>query len=236
MTARDLRSRALRFSRVALALAAFAAPAAGLAQQEAPAPAPAPAPSEQAAEDATKVEAVDAIYLALPPAERARAKAAATALAGRVKGGTPEDTAQVACWLRKLGQDDVDDRVIRWTRVCPVRTRGALKGAHACHYTAVNGEDLEASLTKLAEVDEVSKTLPFMAHLLPEVLELQTRYPKPTDDAAITSRLGNLVADVKLANEQLANPGDQAPRRYRVLAEWVAAKKSDPKSLYSPCN
>jgi hypothetical protein len=232
MTARVTRSRAW----LALAPLALALPALAQTPPEGPtAPTP-PGTQTSPEEDASKVEEVDAIYLALPPAERAKAKDAAAKLAPRIKNTSPEAAAQIGCWLKKLGQDDVDDRLIRWTRVCPVRTRGALKGAHACHYTAVNGEDLEASLTKLEEVDEVSKTLPFLAHLLPEVLELQTRYPAAADDAKVSERLGNLAADVQLANESLANPGDKAPRRYRVLAEWLAAKKSDPKSLYSPCN
>ena len=228
MTLRSARSRAGRAPRLtwlALAVAVLGATAV-----------PAQTAEEAEAADASKLEEVEAIYTALPPSERAKAKDAAAKLAARVKGLPAETSELVGCWLKKLGQDDVDDRVIRWTRVCPPRTRGSLAGAHACRFTAVPGEDLEASLTKLEEVDKVADSLHFMAHLSSEVLELQTRFPNAADDAKVSERLSNIAADVQLANAQLANPDDKAPTRYRVLSAWLAAKKGDPKSLYAPCN
>jgi hypothetical protein len=228
MTLRSARSRGSLAPRLPwLALAAALLGATALSAQTA---------EEAEAQDASKLEEVEAIYTPLPPSERAKAKDAAAKLAARVKGLPAETSELVGCWLKKLGQDDVDDRLIRWTRVCPARTRGNLAGAHACRFTAVSGEDLEASLTKLEEVDKVADSLHFMAHLSAEALELQTRYPAPADDAKVAARLSNLAADVQLANAQLASADDKAPARYRVLQAWLAAKKSDPKSLYSPCN
>jgi hypothetical protein len=139
---------------------------------------------------------------------------------------------RVACWLDMLKQPATDDRVIRWTQICPA------EGANAaiCSETSVGAAAL-APITSLDKVESVNQGLAarkFIVHLRSDVLNKQLYRPRSVnvmqDLSVFSEHLAAIAKDVALADQELASASG-AP--YSSLKSWVDARKGDPKSVYA---
>ena len=139
---------------------------------------------------------------------------------------------RVACWLDMLKQPATDDRVIRWTHICP----GDGPNGAICSETAVGAAAL-APITSPEKVESVNQGLAgrkFIVHLRSDVLNKQVYLPRSVNvmrNLNVFSRhLAAIAEDVALADQELASASG-AP--YASLKSWVDARKGDPKSVYA---
>ena len=148
---------------------------------------------------------------------------------------------QLNCWVHKLGEASLDDRVIEWTRICPNLQTGPGKASSVCEPPmTVAEESLYQSIKTISEVEPANNQLYFFAHLKSEVLDLQQSFPNNDRDQFVVDQLLHLIRNVNKATQELdamAASTEQGgiPRHYRSLREWIARKRSEPNSLYSPC-
>jgi hypothetical protein len=186
---------------------------------------------------------VAAMYLPVPAARAAEVTRAVSALSTRLDRvrTTGEIGIKLNCWVHKLGEADLDDRVIKWTRICPNLQTGPARASSVCEPPmTVPEESLYQSVKTVDEVETANNTLYFMAHLKSEVLDLQTSFPGNDRDQFVIDQLLHLIRDTEKAQQELdamaaSTEHGGIPRHYRSMREWIARKSRDPKSLYSPC-
>jgi hypothetical protein len=190
----------------------------------------------------TEVE-VAAMYLPVPAARAAEVTRAVSALSTRLDRvrTTGDIGIKLNCWVHKLGEADLDDRVIKWTRICPNLQTGPAKASSVCEPPmTVPEESLYQSVKTVDEVETANNSLYFMARLKSEVLDLQTSFPGNDRDQFVVDQLLHMIRDVEAAQQELdamaaSTEHGGIPRHFRSMREWIARKSRDPKSLYSPC-
>ena len=187
---------------------------------------------------------VAAMYLPVPADRAAALTQAVTALSARLdRVRTTGDIAiQLNCWVHKLGDANVDDRVIQWTRICPNLQTSSARASSVCEPPmTVAEESLYQSVKTVSEVEPANSHLYFFAHVKSEVLDLQQSFPGNDRDQFVVDQLLHLIRDVNKANQELdamaaSTEHGGIPRHYRAMREWIAKKRGEPNSLYSPCD
>jgi hypothetical protein len=213
-----------RLAILVLTLALSAGAAARAAEEGRPG---AGAPSGAGGEAAP--EALDPSYLALPPGETARLTAAVQSASKQLEKDASPGGQRVRCWLRKLGDAKVDDRLVEWTRVCPAFSREGLRAGQSCRVTAIQQDLLLDELPDVAAFDKADGLLHLAIHLRSFVTALGK-----SPDAA--QKLLLLDEDVEAAKTELAKlTPESRSRHYLALQKWLEARKGDRNSLYSPC-
>lgn len=180
----------------------------------------------------------------LPPSEFYRFQKAIVDLESRVVQTASQDPGlrRYLCWIQKLKQPDVDDRIIGWGKICP-KTSGAISGMRlpigSCDLnlgTPINQTVLEKSIRSSSDVDNVGESLGIITYIRASiVVSFEMTSPsvrlenlrRLTDNA--TRAIDNLD---KWANADLGG-SSAMPTTYRAIKDWIIKRQNDPKSLYS---
>ena len=191
--------------------------------EAAPAPAgEAPAPSQPGE---SSEESLDPSYLPMPGDRAGQLKSAIDAATKKLKSDSLSH-----CWLSKLGDAKVDDRLLEWTRICPPFSREGLLAGRSCSVTAIQQDLLLDELTDAAAVEKADGTLRLAVHLRSLVLAIGAR-------SDVAEKLASLEEDVKTAESELAKvKSDSRSKHYLALRSWLEARKGDSNSLYHSCS
>lgn len=143
------------------------------------------------------------------------------------------------CWIKKLKNPDVDDRIIGWSKICP-SISGAIGASYvvgACDITQgtpVNQTEFERSIRSVSDVEKANQSLQFITHMRSAIVVAfeMTSLPlenlrRKTDDASQT-----ILKLDQWANSPLGGSSAMPPA-YRSIKSWIIQRQKDPKSLYS---
>jgi hypothetical protein len=195
-------------------------------------------PPQAAAAEGTDAAAGDAAppsfepsYAPVPASRRQEAATAAAALATKLARATSAEARRAGCWLSRLEDPEMDDRLIEWTRICPTFSREGLVAGRTCAVTAVQRDLLMSALEEGSDFDAADQLVGIASRLRSMALYLQGM-----DDAQAASTLGLYVEDVQLATTELAKlPANSRSSHYLAIRSWIQARQQDSKSLYSQC-
>ena len=175
----------------------------------------------------------------LPPSEFHRFEKAMQDL--ELKVSTTQDPRRwrYLCWIEKLKKPDVDDRIIKWSKICP-KTSGAIGAAFAigpCDLTKgtpVDQATLQRSIRLESDVEIANKSLQFIEHLRSAIVVAFEMTSLPLENLrSITDDAGLAVDNLdKWANAPLGGSSAMPPA-YRAIKDWIMKRQNDPKSLYS---
>jgi hypothetical protein len=170
-------------------------------------------------------DAVDPAYLPMPRERASQLASTIESATKRLESGSASH-----CWLSKLTDPKIDDRLIEWTRICPQFSREGLLAGRSCSVTAIQPDLLLDELPNAAAVDKADESLHIAVHLRSLVLAIGGR-------ADVKDKLASLEEDVKTAQSELAKvKSDSRSRHYLALHQWLETRKGDPNSLYQSCS
>ncbi len=174
-----------------------------------------------------------------PPAEASRFINALSKLETRVKSTPDPRNSRYQCWFPKLRNSSVDDRVIRWSKICPATT-GALGAAFVvgpCDISMgfpVAQQKIENSIRSVADVDSVGQSLGIITYLKSDIVVSEEMTSLPLEN------LRMLHDDVQVAIDKLRKWSDSPmggssamPRAYVSIKDWIGGRQRDSKSVYS---
>jgi hypothetical protein len=173
----------------------------------------------------------------LPASETPRFAAALTKLAAKVNAGNDPRKWRYQCWINKLKNRDVDDRVIGWHRICPTGNIVAPFYIWPCDMSMgsrIAVEELGKAVHSVADVDSAGPSLGIITYLKSSIVVSEEMTTLPMEN------LQTLHDDVVNAIDKLgawANSGiggsSSMHYSYVAIKDWIAARQSDPKSIYS---
>jgi hypothetical protein len=184
------------------------------------------------AADPAVEEYVSQIHQTVTPERMAAVTTAATAVRQAITPAEMASKARVQCWLDKIADPSVDDRLLEWSRICPPRSSEGLMSDSRCDTTSVQRDLLLDALRDPTKFEDADRSLHLTAHVRSLVLVLGTG-----DRVAGAPRnLDDFDFDVKTAATELAKvASDSRSLHYVALKQWIATKSQDPKSLYNLC-
>ncbi len=175
----------------------------------------------------------------LPPSEAGRFVSALNKLEARVKSTPDPRNWRYQCWFQKLRNSNVDDRVIRWSKICPAIS-GAIGAAYVvgpCDISMgypVAQEKIEKGVRSVADVDTVGQSLGIITYLKSDIVVSEEMTSLPLEN------LRMLHDDVQRAIDKLRNWADSPmggssamPTAYVSIKDWIGGRQRDPKSVYS---
>lgn len=200
-------------------------------------------PSVPAQPSAPKPDPLDVLALSpLPPSENARFLRALDQLSIKVATvvATDPHAWRYECWLEKLRQPDVDDRVIRWGSICPGLGTDlpgrALLGPCYFEEGAIGPQQealLEQYIHTADDVDRAPRWLRLVTYLKPEVVRI-------VEWNVALDGLRAAHDTVMRAMDRLsfwANNGiggsTLMPDAYLAMLNWIAGRQHDARSVYS---
>jgi hypothetical protein len=210
----------------------IALPVAALLAVPASAQLEAPAPTGGGGADPGADTWVSPIHQATGADRMAEVTRVADALRPIVEGSDVASKARLLCWLDKVKDPAVDDRMIEWSRICPPRASDGLMGDARCATIAVQRDLMLDMLRDPAQFDETDRALNLTARVRSLVLVMGSG-----DRSANAPReLDNFEFDVKTAATELARlPADSKSLHYLAVKQWIAARTQDSTSLYNLC-
>lgn len=175
----------------------------------------------------------------LPTSEYQRFEKAIMNLENEVARTQDPRKQRYLCWIKKLKNPNVDDRIIGWSKICPSISGaiGAARVVGPCDITKgkpVDQTKLERSIRSVNDVDIANQSLKFITHMRSAIVvsfEL-TSLPlenlrRRTDDASEAIRKLGQWANAPLGGSSAM------PKAYRAIKSWIIQRQNDPKSLYS---
>jgi hypothetical protein len=200
-----------------------------------PAPAPPPAPVPVA----TPTPPLVWPTMPLPASAQARYEAALTKLEKLVDASNDDRKWRYKCWIAKLRMPGGDDRVIRWTSICPIG--GAIGAAYIvgpCDVgTGLSQKDqtgLWNEIHGVPDVEAAAERYSLFTHLKADILvnEEMTSFPMEN----LRSTHDGVVLALDKLEKWADNPmgGSSAmPRAYVSIKDWIGARQVDSNSVYS---
>jgi hypothetical protein len=132
----------------------------------------------------------------------------------------------------------VDDRIIRWNRICP--QFGAIGAAFVvgpCDLTQGTPVDqgaLQRSIRTVSDIEAANRSLRFITYMKSAIVvsfEMTSQQLEnlhmDTDDA------GRAIEKLEEWSNAPMGGSSAMPQAYRALKEWLRTRQTDPKSLYS---
>ncbi len=174
----------------------------------------------------------------LPPSENGRFLKALADLEARVNACSDPRKWRYQCWLAKLKQGGVDDRVIRWGAICPtVGVIPTVVGACdiASGWLGPDGaERLWRNIRKVRDVDVAGPSLGIITYLKSDIVVSFEMTALPLDNLRLTHD-GVQQAIEKLGKwADLESGGSSGmPRAYVSIKDWIGERQRDAKSVYS---
>jgi hypothetical protein len=174
----------------------------------------------------------------LPPSENGRFIKALADLEVRVNASSDPRKWRYQCWLAKLKQSGVDDRVIRWGAICP--TVGVIPTVvGACDIASgwlgpEGAERLWKNIRKVRDVDAAGPSLGIITYLKSDIVVSFEMTALPLDNLRLTHD------EVQRAIEKLGKWADLEsggssgmPTEYVSIKDWIGERQRDAKSVYS---
>jgi hypothetical protein len=174
----------------------------------------------------------------LPPSEFHRFEKAIKDL--EIKALTTQDPRRwrYLCWIDKLKRPDVDDRIIRWSSICPkLGAIGAAFVVGPCDLTQgtpVDQTALQRSIRSVSDVDIANKSLQFIKHMRSDIVVSFEMTSQQLENLRMNTDDAGLAIEKldKWANAPLGG-SSAMPQAYRSIKDWIMKRQNDPKSLYS---
>lgn len=175
----------------------------------------------------------------LPPSEFHRFEKAIKDLESKVLTTQDPRRSRFLCWIEKLKKPDVDDRIIKWSKICPI-TSGAIGAAmlvgpcDLTQGTPVDQATLEKSILSVNDIEKANKFLGFITHMRSDIVvsHEMTSFPlenfrTQTDQARLAIKKLNLWANNPMGGSSAM------PYAYRAIKDWIIKQRNNPRSLYS---
>jgi outer membrane protein OmpA-like peptidoglycan-associated protein len=176
----------------------------------------------------------------LPPSEIERFNSALAKLEAKVKADNDPRKWRYECWFEKLKKSDADDRVIRWSKICPA-TSGAIGAAAlvgSCDISVggfpVKQDDIEKRIRSIPDVDTEGVKLGIIVHLKADIVVSEEMTSMPLENLRMLH--DDVQAAVSNLDKWANNPmgGSSAmPVAYVSIKDWIGRRQRDPKSVYS---
>jgi hypothetical protein len=179
----------------------------------------------------------------LPPSEYPRFEKAIINLekeVARMEGFWKDPQKQrYLCWIKKLKNPNVDDRIIGWSKICPSISgaQGSALVIGPCDLTKgnpVNQTKLERSIRSVSDVDVANQSLKFITYMRSAIVVSFEMTSSPLKNFG--KRVDNASDAIEKLYQWSNAPlgGSSAmPRAYRAIKSWIIQRQNDPKSLYS---
>ena len=175
----------------------------------------------------------------LPQSENGRYFSALAKLEKLIYSSGKRSDLRYLCWLTKLKLPGTDDRVVRWSTICP-RTTGAIGAAMIvgpCDITQgmpINQTTIQNSFRTVDDVERKGQSVGIFTYVKSDIVVAVELTADPLQS------FRNLYDNVNLATHKLHlwanNPmgGSSAmPKAYVSIKDWIARKQRDKSSLNS---
>jgi hypothetical protein len=175
----------------------------------------------------------------LPASENGRFLKALANLEQKIVASGDPRMWRYLCWIKKLKQPDVDDRVVRWGAICPGTGVVPRPIVGACDITEgylgpAGADRLWKTIKSVADVDKAGQSLGIITYLKADIVVSYEMTALPLDNLRATHD-GVQRAIEKL--DKWANIGiggsSSMPRAYVSIKDWIGGRQRDQKSVYS---
>jgi hypothetical protein len=176
----------------------------------------------------------------LPPSESGRFDTALRKLEDEVKASNDPRKWRYNCWFEKLKKNDVDDRVVQWSRICPYKT-GALGAAFLvgpCDLTTgpspIPQEQIVKGIGSVGDVDAKGRSLGIMTYLKADIVVSEEMTVSPLESLRGThDEVQRAIEKLRLwADNPMGGSSAMSPA-YISIKDWIGERQSDSKSVYS---
>lgn len=177
----------------------------------------------------------------LPPSENGRFLRAQQSLLVEVIGATPVEPRswRFLCWLDKLKQPNVDDRVITWRSIAPRTGPNPIIGpldmtTDGLGMDPQTAQQLRTSIGSMWDVNVAGPSLGIITFLKSAIVVNAELTAQPLENLRATHD-SVLRASDKLSAWSDFEPGGSSsmPTAYVAIKNWIADRQRDPRSLYS---
>jgi hypothetical protein len=177
----------------------------------------------------------------LPPSENGRFLRAREQLLLKVTAAMPTEARawRYLCWLDKLKQPNVDDRVITWRSICPRIGPNPIIGPI---YVDIDGwgldpqkaEQLRTNIRSVGDVDVAGPSLEIITYLKSAIVVGAELTSQPLEGLrAIHDSVQRAINKLRAWSDIEPGGSSLMPREYVAIMGWIAGRQRDPRSLYS---
>ena len=172
----------------------------------------------------------------LPPSMISRFNAALDALEAEVDTSGDPRTPRYRCWIDKLRDPSVEDRVIEWEIICSRETNAAAPFVTACEVRGIFTSETELfnHIEGKQDVVPANDVLHFMTHMKSFVLFTNEMTSRPLENFRRVH--DDVQRTLEVLEEMTTNPsggGSRTPRYYVAIKNWLRDQQSNPRSLYN---
>jgi hypothetical protein len=172
----------------------------------------------------------------LPATETARFTSALENLEAMVNASNDARKWRYQCWIGKLKSTGADDRVIRWHGICPT-TGVAPFYIWPCDISMgfpIEEQKIENAIRSVADLDTAGQSLGLFTYLKSDIVVSAEMTSLPLENLRMLHDDVIQAIDKldKWANSPLGGSSSM-PRAYVAMHDWIAARMSDPNSVYS---
>lgn len=174
-----------------------------------------------------------------PASESGRFAKALTKLESLVKGTSDPRNWRYQCWFQKLKNPRVDDRLIKWSTICPsaggsVAPRILIGACDITQGWPMDQALLQNKVHSVADVDSVGQSLGIITFLKTDIV-----ISEEMTSAALVN-LQMVHDNVQKAIDNLGKWADvglggssSMPKAYVAIKDWIGQRQRDSNSLYS---
>lgn len=175
----------------------------------------------------------------LPASEKGRFERALTKLEALVRASNDPRKWRYECWFKMLKTANVDDRLIRWSVICPA-TSGAIGAAFivgSCDLSLgspVKQEVIEKRIRSIEDVDKVGQSVGIITHLKSDIVVAAEMTSAPLESLRFLHDNVQMAVDKldKWANNEMGGSSAMPPA-YVSIKDWIGRRQRDRNSLYS---
>ena len=174
---------------------------------------------------------------ALPPSLQPRFQKALTRLETLVnsKGATDPRRGRYQCWIGKLRNPNVDDRVITWRTICPRKSNAAAPFSTSCPVKSlrdVDEDDLKQFVTSPDQVEAANKKLGFILHLRSQILRNDELLQLPFESfRALHDQIDKTMDLLDKMSTRMFRGGSGMPKYYQHIDTWLGQRQEDKQSI-----
>jgi hypothetical protein len=175
----------------------------------------------------------------LPAAASSRFASALAKLEARVITGDDPRSWRYLCWIAMLRDPQTDDRLIRWSRICPA-TSGAIGAAFmvgGCDITMgtpVKQDVIEKTIQSVSDVDAKGESIGIITYLRSDIVVSEEMTSQPLESLRMLhDDVQRTVGNFGKWEDAPLGGSSAMPPAYRAIKEWIRQHQDDKNSLYS---
>ncbi len=174
---------------------------------------------------------------ALLPSMEPRFQKALTRLEGLInsKGRSDPRRGRYTCWISKLRNPNVDDRVIKWRTICPRKSNAASPFSTSCPVLSPRDVDETAlfnHIKKLEDVEPANRKLGFILHLRSQILRNDELLQLPYESfRALHDQVDTTIDILDKMSTRMFGGGKGMPKYYQHIDTWLGKLQDDTKKL-----